>query len=101
MLKNYSLLSLLWVVPAALLLGTVRFVYLVLGRRFEEAFDVAAAWGWNLAHLPGTLARRRQGAEGSTGPRPRPPALHGVRRVPLATLVRDRRTDPRGAARDR
>ena len=60
MLKNYSLLSLLWVVPAALLLGTVRFVYLVLGRRFEEAFDVAAAWGWNLAHLPGTLVRRRR-----------------------------------------
>jgi GT2 family glycosyltransferase len=60
MLKNYSLLSLLWVVPAAVILGTVRFVYLVLGRRFEEAFDVAAAWGWNLAHLPGTLARRRR-----------------------------------------
>lgn len=60
MLKSYSLLSLLWVVPAALLLGTVRFAYLVLGRRFEEAFDVAAAWGWNLAHLPGTLARRRR-----------------------------------------
>jgi GT2 family glycosyltransferase len=60
MLKNYSLVSLLWVVPAALLLGSVRFVYLVLGRRFEEAFDVAAAWGWNLAHLPGTLSRRRR-----------------------------------------
>ncbi len=60
MLKNYSLLSLLWVVPAAVVLGIVRFVYLVLGRRFEEAFDVAAAWGWNLAHLPGTLARRRR-----------------------------------------
>jgi GT2 family glycosyltransferase len=60
MLKNYSLLSLLWVVPAALLLGSVRFGYLVLGRRFEEAVDVAAAWGWNLAHLPGTLSRRRR-----------------------------------------
>jgi GT2 family glycosyltransferase len=60
MLKNYSLLSLLWVVPAALLLGAVRFAYLVLGRRFEEAFDVAAAWGWNLTHLPGTLSRRRR-----------------------------------------
>jgi GT2 family glycosyltransferase len=60
MLKSYSLVSLLWVVPAALLLGTLRFVYLVLGRRFEEAFDVAAAWGWNFAHLPGTLSRRRR-----------------------------------------
>ena len=60
MLKNYSFVSLLWVVPASLLLGAVRFLYLVLGRRFEEAFDVAAAWGWNLAHLPGTLTRRRR-----------------------------------------
>jgi GT2 family glycosyltransferase len=60
MLKNYGLLSLLWVVPAALLLGVVRFAYLALGRRFEESFDVAAAWGWNLAHLPGTLSRRRR-----------------------------------------
>jgi GT2 family glycosyltransferase len=60
MFKNYGLLSLLWVVPAALVLGVVRFTYLVLGRRFEEAVDVAAAWGWNLSHLPGTLARRRR-----------------------------------------
>jgi len=59
MLKNYSLLSLLWVVPAALVLGILRFSYLTLGRRFEEAIDVAAAWGWNLAHLRGTLVRRR------------------------------------------
>jgi GT2 family glycosyltransferase len=60
MLKNYGLLSLLWVVPASILLGAVRFAYLTLGRRFEESFDVASAWGWNLAHLPGTLARRRR-----------------------------------------
>ena len=59
MLKNYSLLSLLWVVPAALVLGVLRLVYLVLGRRFEEAFDVVAAWGWNVAHLPSTLSLRR------------------------------------------
>ena len=58
-LKNYSLLSLLWIVPGALVLGALRFVYLALGRRFEEALDVAAAWGWNLAHFPGTLSRRR------------------------------------------
>ena len=60
MLKNYSLVSLLWVVPAALVLGVLRFVYLTLGRRFEEALDIAAAWGWNVAHLPGTLSRRRR-----------------------------------------
>ncbi len=59
MLKSYSLISLLWVVPAALVLGVLRFIYLTLSRRFEEALDIAAAWGWNVAHLPGTLSRRR------------------------------------------
>jgi GT2 family glycosyltransferase len=60
MLKNYGLLSLVWVLPASLLMGAIRIVYLSLGRRFEEALDVAAAWWWNLAHLPGTLVRRRR-----------------------------------------
>jgi GT2 family glycosyltransferase len=64
MLKNYGVLSLLWIVPASLLLGAIRFVYLILGRRFEEAFDVVAAWGWNLGHLRGTLSRRRRVQKG-------------------------------------
>jgi GT2 family glycosyltransferase len=60
MLKNYGLLSLAWLVPASLLLGAIRIAYLSLGRRFEEAIDVVAAWWWNVAHLPGTVARRRR-----------------------------------------
>ena len=60
MLKNYGLLSLAWIVPAALLMGAIRIAYLSLGRRFEEALDVVAAWWWNVAHLPGTLSRRRR-----------------------------------------
>lgn len=60
MLKNYGLVSLSWVVPAALLMGAIRIAYLSLGRRFEEAFDVVAAWWWNVAHLPGTVVRRRR-----------------------------------------
>ena len=60
MLKNYGVLSLLWVVPLALVLGLVRLLYLVLARRFEEAYDVLAAWGWNVAHLGGTWSRRRR-----------------------------------------
>jgi GT2 family glycosyltransferase len=60
MFKNYGLLSLLWVLPASLLMGAIRIVYLSLGRRFEEALDVVAAWWWNIAHLPGTLVRRRR-----------------------------------------
>jgi GT2 family glycosyltransferase len=60
MLKNYGPLNLLWLLPLALLLGLVRLLMLVLGRRFEEAYDLLSAWGWNLAHLPGTLSRRRK-----------------------------------------
>jgi GT2 family glycosyltransferase len=60
MLKNYSLLSLLWALPLSLGLGFVRLVFLLLARRFEEAFDLLAAWGWNVTHLPGTLSRRRK-----------------------------------------
>lgn len=60
MLKNYGLRSLLWVLPLAIALALVRFAFLLFGRRFEEAFELARAWGWNVAHLPGTLARRRR-----------------------------------------
>jgi GT2 family glycosyltransferase len=60
MLKNYGLLSLAWLLPAALLMGVIRIAYLSLGRRFEEALEVVAAWWWSLAHLPGTVSRRRR-----------------------------------------
>ena len=59
-LKNYSFLSLLWIVPLALAMGAVRLVFLLLSRRFEEAYELVAAWGWNIAHLPGTWSRRRR-----------------------------------------
>ncbi len=58
MLKNYGLLSLLWLLPLDLALGLVRLVFLVLSRRFDGALDLVSAWGWNLVHLPGTLSRR-------------------------------------------
>jgi GT2 family glycosyltransferase len=58
MLKNYGLLSLLWLLPLDLVLGSVRLVFLALSRRFDEALDLVAAWAWNLVHLPGTLSRR-------------------------------------------
>jgi GT2 family glycosyltransferase len=60
MLKNYGLLSLLWLLPLSGVLALVRIVYLTLSRRFEEAYDVLAAGTWNVSHLRGTLARRRQ-----------------------------------------
>jgi GT2 family glycosyltransferase len=59
-LKNYGLVSLLWVVPTWLVLSVVRLLYLVLSRRFDEAYELVAAFGWNVAHLPGTWSRRRR-----------------------------------------
>ncbi len=58
MLKNYALSSLMWLLPLAIVLGIFRLAYLVLTRRFEGALDLLAAWGWNIVHLPGTIARR-------------------------------------------
>jgi GT2 family glycosyltransferase len=58
MLKNYGLISLLWMLPLDLALAFLRLCYLVFTRRFEGAIDLLAAWGWNVVHLPGTLSRR-------------------------------------------
>src|SRR5205807_6593707 len=58
MLKDYGLLSLLWVLPLAVGQTLVRIVYYLLSRRFEDAYQATAAWGWNLAHLIGTGRRR-------------------------------------------
>ena len=58
MLKNYGVLSLLWLLPLYALIGVGRALLLALSRRFEDAYDVVAAWGWNVAHLPGTVRRR-------------------------------------------
>ncbi|MEP6972855.1 MAG: glycosyltransferase family 2 protein [Actinomycetota bacterium] len=74
MLKNYGLLSLLWMLPLDLALGFLRLGYLVLTRRFEGAIDLLAAWGWNVVHLPGTLSRRMR--------------AQSVRRVPDRQLRR-------------
>jgi GT2 family glycosyltransferase len=58
MLKDYGLLTLLWLLPLSVVVGLVRLALLALGRRFEDAYDLLAAWGWNVLHLPGTLRRR-------------------------------------------
>jgi GT2 family glycosyltransferase len=58
MLKDYGLLTLLWLLPVYVVLGLARLAYLALSRRFEDAYDLLSAWGWNVVHLPGTLRRR-------------------------------------------
>jgi len=57
-LKNYGLLSLVWILPLYVVQGLIRLSALAVTRRFEDAYQVLAAWGWNLAHLPGTIRRR-------------------------------------------
>ena len=58
MLKDYGLLTLAWLLPLYMVAGLVRLFLLSLGRRFEDAYDLVAAWGWNMLHLPGTIRRR-------------------------------------------
>ena len=58
MLKNYGLLSLLVLLPMSALMGLARLLGLSLTRRFDEAWDLLTAWGWNVVHLPGTIRRR-------------------------------------------
>ncbi len=59
-LKNYGLVSLAWILPAWLLQGALRTLVLLLTRRLEDGYQMMAALGWNLAHLPGTVVRRRR-----------------------------------------
>ncbi|HEV8564877.1 MAG TPA: glycosyltransferase family 2 protein [Actinomycetota bacterium] len=58
MLKNYRLMSLLVLLPLYAVLGLARVLWLTLTRRFDGVIELLAAWGWNIAHLPGTLRRR-------------------------------------------
>ncbi len=58
MLKNYGLLSLLLLLPLSIVLGLARLIGLALTRRFDDAWDMLTAWGWNVVHLPGTVRRR-------------------------------------------
>jgi GT2 family glycosyltransferase len=57
-LKNYGLLSLAWILPLSFLQGMVRVGIFAVTRRFQDAYQVLAAWAWNLVHLPGTIRRR-------------------------------------------
>ncbi|MBI4259590.1 MAG: glycosyltransferase family 2 protein [Actinobacteria bacterium] len=58
MLKNYSLLSLLWIMPLYAIQSVGKVGGLIASRRFEDAAQVVRAWAWNLLRLPGTVRRR-------------------------------------------
>src|SRR5439155_23231637 len=50
--------SLVWVLPLYTVQGLARLAAYLLTRRFEDAYQLLSAWGWNVAHLPGTIRRR-------------------------------------------
>lgn len=68
MLKNYGIPNLLWLLPLTFLLGLTRLAVLGLSRRFDEAYDLVSAWGWNVVHLPGTIRRRFRAQRARTVP---------------------------------
>src|SRR5207248_3204245 len=58
LLKNAGLLSLLWILPLYIVQGLAKMTLWALQRRFDDVWQVAESWGWNLVHLPGTIRRR-------------------------------------------
>lgn len=63
MIKAYSPLTLLWVVPLDFFLGLVEMIVSIfLGRWY--GFDFVRSWGWNVGFFPNTVASRRHARAG-------------------------------------
>ncbi|MDK1019018.1 MAG: hypothetical protein QGD89_06425 [Actinomycetota bacterium] len=63
MMKAYSLLTLLWVIPLDFFIGLIEvIVSIFLGR--WHGFEFAKSWGWNVIYLPSTLRARHQARSG-------------------------------------
>ncbi len=60
MLKAYRLITLAWVIPYELFVGLVDSLFNLVLLRWRPAAKHAASWGWNLIHLPTTIAVRRK-----------------------------------------
>jgi GT2 family glycosyltransferase len=60
MLKAYRLITLLWVLPFALLVALVDSVANLLLLRWRPAARHVASWLWNLWRLPSTISARRR-----------------------------------------
>ncbi len=66
-IKAYSLLTLLWVLPLDFLTGFVEMIVsLFFGRWY--VFDWLRSWAWNLVMLPGTIGARRRARAGTIAP---------------------------------
>src|SRR3954466_1220992 len=68
MLKKYGGMTLLGILPLYTIQGFGKAVLWAVSRRFEEAWQVLAAWAWNLLHLPGTIRRRIRAQAVPAGP---------------------------------
>ncbi len=62
-IKVYSPLTLLWMLPLALLIGLAEAVVAPLVGRWT-LFNLIRAWAWNLVHLPSAVAARWQARKG-------------------------------------
>ena len=60
MLKTYSPLTLLWVLPALFLVGLATWLYRLARGHLAGPVDWIRTWAWNLLHLASTLAARRR-----------------------------------------
>ena len=60
MLKTYSPLTLLWVLPALFLVGLATWLYRLARGHLAGPVDWIRMWAWNLLHLASTLAARRR-----------------------------------------
>jgi GT2 family glycosyltransferase len=82
MFKSYSLLTLLRVVPQAMVVTLVEAVVALFARRWGEARQLGSAWIWNISHLNRLRPLRR--------------AVHRTRAVPDSEV---RRLQVRGSVR--
>ena len=60
MMKTYSLVTLLWSLPALLMVGLVSALYRTARGSWGAFPDWIGAWAWNVRHLTSTLAARRR-----------------------------------------
>jgi|GEM_PF-1279307 len=57
-LKNYSFLTLIWILPIYLLINIVEILIFTLFGRFKVAYQYFKAWNWNLSNIRSTINKR-------------------------------------------
>jgi GT2 family glycosyltransferase len=60
MLKVYGPVTLAWTIPMAAIIGVAYALFMTFFGRARALIDVLLVWGWNVYHMPSTLAGRRR-----------------------------------------